>query len=63
MNFTHTMERQRKISKTIILKDLRKGLWDIHEVARDKIKQASDRQNNNTSQKSIFVDTVSLTLF
>lgn len=63
MNFTHTMEGQGKISKTIILKDLRKGLWDIHEVARDKIKQASDRQNNNTSQKSIFVDTVSLTLF
>ncbi|VDI44109.1 Hypothetical predicted protein [Mytilus galloprovincialis] len=56
------MERQRKISKTIILKDLRKGLWDIHEVARDKIKQSSDIQNNNTSQKSIFVDTVSLTL-
>ncbi|CAG2257913.1 unnamed protein product [Mytilus edulis] len=31
-------------SENDYLKDLRKGLWDIHDVAREKMKHASDRQ-------------------
>ncbi|CAG2215711.1 unnamed protein product [Mytilus edulis] len=38
-------------SENDYLKDLRKGLWDIHDVAREKMKDASDRQKRQYDTK------------